>query len=73
MKKHRFKSTFEESVYKRHSSGGSCWCPRASVTEQTSLQNTRPFFIEKILRIGFGDCVRNISQCLGGKGSTLLV
>ena len=37
-----FKLTFEESVNKCHSVG-SCWCQRASITEQTLLQNTRSY------------------------------
>ena len=37
-----FKLTFEEKMNKRHSVG-SCWCPRDSTKEQTSLQNTRSF------------------------------
>ena len=41
-----FKPTFEGSVNKHHSFG-SCWCQRASITEQTSLQNTRSFSLEK--------------------------
>jgi len=43
-----FKLTFEESRNKHHSVG-SCWCPRASITEETLLQNTRSFSWEKNL------------------------
>ena len=35
-----FNLTYEEAIKKRHSVG-SCWCPVASITEQTSLQTYR--------------------------------
>jgi len=43
-----FNLTFEESINKGHSFG-TCWCSKASVTEQTSLQNTKCFLERKIL------------------------
>jgi hypothetical protein len=43
-----YKITLEESINKGHSFG-LCWCSKASITEQTSLQNTRYFLKGKIL------------------------
>jgi len=43
-----YRITFEKSINIRHSIR-SCWCPRAFITQQTSLQNTRSFSWEKNL------------------------
>jgi hypothetical protein len=43
-----FKLTFEELINKRHSAG-SCWCSKASVTEQTSLKIPYYFLEGKFL------------------------
>ena len=64
--------TFEESVNKHHSFG-SCWCARASITEQTLLQNTRSFSGEKNSLNSFGSCESNIFQYVGGEYSILLI
>jgi len=42
-----FKLTFEELISKSHTVGVACWCPTTSITEQTTLQNTRLFSSQK--------------------------
>jgi hypothetical protein len=66
-----FKLTFEESVNTQYS-GGSCWCPRASVTENIITKYHIVFLGEKFYELILA-IAKETFHYLGAEDSTLIV